>query len=221
MDQQWDRMSEHIDTTPDDGWFAVLEADQPQEEVEQRADEAHGGHARHGDEEEREVRVERRVLGDLDVVLDPVRERGGREDEDHRPGDAGQRQGHQCVFPRAALADSHVRADPREDDVRAAVAVVVRLLRLGVAVLLLRWRLAPERGARGVPDLRGVFALRGHLDLEHVVAAGVLHLLRATEILGGAVVTFGSPARASVNDVSTGRSGVPCDIVQIAHRVHH
>ena len=66
-------------------------------------------------EEEGEVRIERRVVCRRDVVMDPLRERGRGEDEDH----------------------DDVRANPGEDDVRPAVAVVVGLLRRGVAVLLL------------------------------------------------------------------------------------
>lgn len=117
------------------------------------------------------------------MLLDPGRESVGREDEDH----------------------DDVRADPREDDVRAAVAVVVRLLRRRVAVLLLLWGLVRERGARRLPDLVDVLARGRQLDFQHLLAVLALDLLGPAEVLRRAVVTLGTPG----------------DIVQVTHGVHH
>ena len=117
------------------------------------------------------------------MVVHPLREGGGREDEDH----------------------DDVRADPGEDDVRPAVAVVVGLLRRRVTVLLLLWGLVRQRSAGRRPDLVDIVARGRKLNLHQLLAVLALHLLGATEVLGRAVVTLGTPG----------------DIVQVAHGVHH
>ena len=134
------------------------------------------------------------------MFIYPIAESGRGEHKNHDPEKHRSAQG-----TMQAKGLSHVRANPSEDDVGTAVAVVVGLLSSSVTVLPLLWGLDRQSVARCIPELVDVLAGRGDFDLENFLAIRVLDLLRPTEIFGSAVVTLGTPG----------------DIVKVAHRVHH
>lgn len=63
----------------------------------------------------------------------------------------------------------HIGANPSEDDVGSAVAVMIGLFRRSITVLLLWGRLASEGRARRVPNLVYVLTLRRDFHLHHVL----------------------------------------------------
>ena len=92
-----------------------------------------------------------------------------------------------------AFQDSHIRSDPRQDHIRPAVAVMIRLLRGSVAMLFRGSGLDLQRILRRDPELVDIFASRGQLHLHHLFTVLPSHSLGTTEVLGCSIITFGAP----------------------------
>ena len=136
-----------------------------------------------GIKEEGQIRVELAPPCTLKVVVNPPKEGRACERGDH----------------------NHVGADPSQDDVRPRIPVVVSLLRGSVPRLLLGRRRVLERVLGSGPECVNVFLHGRQVDGHHLLTILTLHLCSASKILGGTIVTFGTPR----------------NIVQVAHSVHH
>lgn len=141
------------------------------------------------------------------MLADPVRERRGREHQDHEPSrnPISSRNTNPNFQKGKGKGDVHVRPDPSQHDIRPRIPIMIRLLRRRISVLLLLRRLDLQRRPRRRPEPVHVLALRGQLDLHNFLPVLAFHFLGSTEILGGAVVTLRTPG----------------DIVKVAHGVHH
>jgi hypothetical protein len=82
---------------------------------------------------------------------------------------------------------------------------MVSLFGGSVAVLLLIGSLSLECIPCSRPQVVDIFTGSWELDFQHLLAILSFDLFRPTEVLGSAVVSFRSP----------------CDIMQVAHSVHH
>ena len=93
-------------------------------------------------------------------------------------------------------SDVHVCADPGQDNVGSAIAIMIGLFRSSITMLLHRWRFLSERSAGRIPELIDILSLRRELDLHDVLAFRVLHLLRPAEVFGRPVISLGTPTIA-------------------------
>ena len=87
----------------------------------------------------------------------------------------------------------HVCSRPCKNNVCPTIAIVVSLFGCSISVFFLcRWLHSQGRTGCG-PKLIDIFTSSRQLDFQNIFAIDILDLLCATEILGSAIVTFGTP----------------------------